>query len=149
MSPILKTNRLQEAVAYAKTIRKNLLKSKDYSPYLHGACGIASITLAYKLNDIKTLRLKDAGKWQHVYNVVDGVIIDITATQFYADAAQFWSYYASSKCDYPKRGLYISKNKLGCHYPVHDRGASVYKYIVEDWYYEHRGLDKIIKNWPL
>jgi len=83
--------KLDSAIRYARAIRRNLQRYGSWGPALGGACGLASIRLAIKLKDPKTLVLGDfiwdGREHPHAWNLIDGHIVDITATQFDCYAA--------------------------------------------------------------
>jgi hypothetical protein len=77
------------AVKCARTIRRNLLADDNNrtSRRLTGECGLASARLAIAIGDASSLRLgcfmsERGDPSDHAWNVVDGWIVDITATQF-------------------------------------------------------------------
>lgn len=131
---------LKLAIAEAKKIRANLLRFGDFGPYLEGACGLASLMLAHRLQDVFSLRIIDNGNCSHVFNVINGTIIDITATQF---SQSFFGPCPGA----PKRGVYVSKKPLSVHRPVAGSGMYVYRWIVQDWHYGHRTWDRITNSW--
>lgn len=121
---------LEEAVEEAKRVRRNLLRlyhayeeKKPKFPYgLAGACGLASILLAIKLDDHSILR----GRPGHMWTLVKGHIIDITATQFNS--------LGTYECE-PIRGVLVTKTPKSFHRPMTLRGLEAYKSVVnENWY---------------
>lgn len=92
------TPRQLEALRLAKEIRADLLRDAFNADNrdLRGECGLASLRLARGLGDLNTLRLglymarERTNAWAmrgrfpnpHAWNVIDGLLIDITATQF-------------------------------------------------------------------
>jgi hypothetical protein len=85
--------KLDHTIAAARTIRADLLRSGKARD-LVGQCGLASIQLAVAIGAPQSLRLGffmkcttflgKRGRYPHMHawNVVDGHIIDATATQF-------------------------------------------------------------------
>lgn len=83
----------RDAVRAATKVRAELVRTKR-NGILLGECGWASTLLAIELGDAAVLRtgfffvqqtlLGKRGRYpnEHAWNVVDGLIIDITATQF-------------------------------------------------------------------
>jgi len=55
---------------------------------LTGDCWIASLLLAHALGSPESLRYTEHGFIAHVFNRVDRVIIDVTATQFADDISE-------------------------------------------------------------
>jgi hypothetical protein len=137
-------SKLEFAIRQARIIRKNLLRTGQFPDDLNSACGLASVMLAYKLNDVNTLRMRDNVHWQHVYNVVDRTVVDITATQFWGNSNPIGMTYPSGA---PRHGVYISKKYLDFHNPISGRGMSVYRFIAQDWEYKHQSFRRIIDNW--
>jgi len=78
------TRALATAIRESRRIRRNLVRARE-DRYLSGDCGLASTLLAAAIRSPESLRCVDGGSGWHAYNVVDGTIIDITATQFNAD----------------------------------------------------------------
>ena len=73
---------LEHAIREARRIRNNLMRSDGGWTNLSGRCGLASLLLADALGGPRSLRIVYRSDVMHVWNVVDSVIIDITATQF-------------------------------------------------------------------
>lgn len=137
---------LSRAIREARRIRKNLVRLR-YETDLGGDCGLASILLADALADVGTLRHTEDmfGRHctPHVWNVVDGVIIDITATQF-NDSME-----SDDACEPAVFGVLITKNPRVYHRPVSGRGRRTLAYLSEaNWYedQDHRRLLAILKR---
>lgn len=113
------TEKVDKAIRAARRIRRNLIKSGQWSTDLGGACGLASILLSIAVNDVGILRRRR----DHVWTEVNKVIIDITATQF------------STEEDLV-RGVLISKHRTrSYHKNIIERGLTVYLSIVNhNWY---------------
>ena len=97
---------LSTAVDAARRIRRALVARRG-GWRLTGDCGLASALLAMELGDVGSLRLAWYDHWQceaHVWNMFDGVVVDITLSQFTE-----------------KRGVYVGK-PLAWHHPVSMRG---------------------------
>jgi hypothetical protein len=88
-------NRLDRAIAAARAVRTELLRSDPRRPRdLLGQCGLAAIQIAVAIGAPRSLRLGffmnrttfmgRRGRYPHVHawNVVDNTIVDVTATQF-------------------------------------------------------------------
>lgn len=131
---------LKRALREARRIRRNLVRLRNDTD-LGGDCGLASILLADALGSPTSLRgTKDMCAdpcMPHVWNVIDGVILDITATQFNDYIA----------CDHagepPVFGVLVTKKPRLYHRPVQFRGRQVIDYLLkEDWYEDqaHRRL---------
>jgi hypothetical protein len=75
---------VSDAVKIARTIRRNLLRSKRWKRTdLGGACGLASIILSIELKDVTIIEYGDSlSLSEHVWTRIDNTIIDITASQF-------------------------------------------------------------------
>lgn len=77
---------LMQAIAEAKKIRRNLLRSDAWkNTDLTGACGLASILLSIAVKDVSIIRqsvLPSRWEDEHIWTEVEGTIIDITASQF-------------------------------------------------------------------
>lgn len=132
--------RLERAVREARRIRKNLVRLRGEID-LGGDCGLASILLADALGDVRTLRhTEDAyGRFctPHVWNVIDSVIIDVTATQFND------SFESDDAGEPPVFGVLVTKAPRIYHRPVAGRGRQTLVYLFEvDWYedQDHRRL---------
>lgn len=137
---------LDRAVREARRIRRNLVRLRRDTD-LGGDCGLASILLADALGSPASLRgTKDRCEdpcMPHVWNVVDGTIIDVTATQFND----------SDTCDQagepPTFGVLVTRKPRLYHKPVQFRGRAVVDYLMkEDWYSEqdHRLLPSTMRR---
>ena len=131
--------RLERAVREARRIRKNLVRLRGAID-LGGDCGLASLLLADALADVGTLRHTEDAYGMctpHVWNVVDGVIIDITATQFND------SFESNDAGEPPVFGVLITRTPRIYHRPVAGRGRQTLAYLSDvDWYedQDHRRL---------
>ena len=137
---------LDRAIREARRIRRNLVRLRGDSD-LGGDCALASLFLAEALGGPTSLRgTKDLCAdpcMPHVWNVIDGVIVDITATQFNDCLA----------CDRagepPVFGVLVTKKPRLYHRPVQYRGRQVLDYLLEeDWYRDqaHRRLRAAMKR---
>ena len=82
--PAKVTDRVAIATREARRVRRFLVRWRRDTD-LGGDCAIASLLVAAAIGDVTSLRHHDIRykAWSpHVWNVVDGVIIDVTATQF-------------------------------------------------------------------
>jgi hypothetical protein len=134
------TARLKRAVFEARRIRKNLVRLRGEID-LGGDCGLASLLLADALADVGTLRhTKDtSGRFcsPHVWNELDGVIIDITATQF-NDSSE-----SDDAGEPPVFGVLVTRSPRIYHRPVTGRGRQTLAYLSDvDWYedQDHRRM---------
>ena len=128
------TARLERAVREARRIRKNLVRLRGETD-LGGDCGLASLLLADAIADVSILRhTQDSiGRFctPHVWTAVDGVIIDITATQFNDNLERAG--------EPPVFGVLVTKAPRVYHRPVAGRGRQTLAYLSEvDWYEDHR-----------
>ena len=135
-----RTARLERAVREARRIRKNLVRLRGETD-LGGDCGLASLLLADALGDVGTLRHTEDmfGRFcvPHVWNVVDGVIIDITATQFNDNLE------SDDAGEPPVFGVLVTRSPRVYHRPIAGRGRQTFAYLTEvDWYQDqdHRRL---------
>jgi hypothetical protein len=132
--------RLDRAVREARRIRRNLVRKRGETD-LGGDCGLASILLADALAGVGTLRHTEdiRGRFDtpHVWNEVDGVIIDITATQF-NDSMR------SDDAGEPAVfGVLVTRKPRVYHRPIAGRGRQTLAYLFDvDWYedQDHRRL---------
>lgn len=129
-------SRLEFAIVEAKRIRRNL--QRRYVD-LAGMCGVASVYLADALDDLSTLRLRCGTLFWHAYNVVDGVVIDITATQF-NDA--FWWPDAIRR---DLRGVLVTRERQWFHTPIAGRGQRVVAFLDAD-YSDDRRFQRIVQR---
>ena len=134
------TARLERAVREARRIRKNLIRLRGDTD-LGGDCGLASLLLADALGDVATLRHTEDAYGRsctpHVWNVVDGVIIDITATQFNDNLE------SDDAGEPPVFGVLVTRSPRVYHRPIAGRGRQTFAYLTEvDWYQDqdHRRL---------
>lgn len=132
--------KLQHAIREARRIRRNLVRLRRETD-LGGDCGLASILLADALGDVGTLRHTEDmfGRFcsPHVWNVVCGVIIDITATQF-NDSSE------SDDAGEPAVfGVLVTRQPRVYHRPVAGHGPQTLAYLFDaNWYedQDHRRL---------
>lgn len=114
---------LTTATAHARRLRRTLVR--NYGTHLGGYCALASVLLADALDDIRTLRMAEDTRvfgCGHVWNVVGGVIVDITATQF--DDLDLRA---------PKtRGVLVTPDPKDFHRPVTSRGLDTFVAVVVD-----------------
>ncbi len=88
------SSRVKRAITIARRVRRELVRCYG-DRRLEGQCGLASTKIALELGDARALRLgsfiKQRRFWNHTFGpyphdhawcLVDGVIIDVTATQF-------------------------------------------------------------------
>ena len=77
-------NKLAEAIEQARKIRSYLVAKRGrFFKNLDGDCGLASLLLAQRLGDVRTLRVYEHRYGGgHAWNEIGGVVVDITATQF-------------------------------------------------------------------
>lgn len=96
---------------------------------LAGACGLASILLSIAIGDVEILR----SRCDHAWAEVDGVIIDITATQFNKRRNK-----RHPKCkNGTVSGVLITKVPKTYHLDVISHGLLTYLSIVNgNWYNE-------------
>lgn len=117
------TAELDHAISEARRIRRLFVRrTKDTD--MGGMCAIASVELALALGSTRSLRITACSYQRHVWNVVDGVIIDITATQFNC----FGSDLAGFR---PVRGVLVTRKPLTYHQPVLAYGRRAAALIVE------------------
>lgn len=125
--------RVQIAIREARRIRRNLVRLRGDSD-LGGDCGLASLLLADALHDVGSLRHTvqtfDSLCAPHVWNVVDSVILDITATQF-NDNDECDDAGESVVC-----GVLVTRQPRVYHRPVAGRGRKTLAYILETSWYE-------------
>lgn len=122
------------AVAAARAIRADLLRSTDprRTRDLAGQCGLASIQLAVAIGDPRSLRLgffmkcttflNRRGRYPHMHawNVVDGHIIDATATQFGSYSA-----------------VHVAPKDDAVAYVETADGAQALREMVREWQFTH------------
>lgn len=105
----------------ARRIRRNLQRRKiRYARRkdLGGDCGLASLLLARDLNKPDSLRLNDA----HCWNEFNGIIVDITATQFNGMFNKP-----------PVKGVLVTKDRQWYHDRIEKTGLLAYEELKE-WY---------------
>jgi hypothetical protein len=131
--------RLERAVREARRIRKNLVRLRGETD-LGGDCGLASLLLADAIADVGTLRhTKDSSP--HVWNVIDSVIVDVTATQF-NDSLE-----SDDAGEPPVFGVLITKEPRIYHRPVTGRGRQTLTYLSDmNWYEDHRRLRAVMER---
>jgi hypothetical protein len=129
-------NSLDFAIAEAKKIRRNLLRSTlpSWPTDLLEACGLASVLLSIALDDVRTLRFRPG----HCWNRIGRTIIDITATQFNRDK----QYKAV-------RGVLVTNRPRSYHEGRVLKGMNAYIAII-GWYDEadYYNWDKVSTYWP-
>jgi hypothetical protein len=123
--------KLARAVREARRIRRNLVRlRRDID--LGGDCGLASILLADALADASILRHTTdmfGCCSTHVWTVIDGVIIDITATQFND------SFESDAAGEPPVFGVLVTKKPRAYHMPISGRGRRTLAYLDDaNWY---------------
>ena len=141
------SSNLERAVSAARRIRRNLLRlphnvQRDNTS-LFGNCALASLLLADALGSPASLRGSSDGCpdpcMPHVWNVIDGAIVDITATQF----NQLFREYEPH---IPIVGVLVTREPRKYHRPILLRGRRVLDYILadleEDWV-ENQGLRRL------
>lgn len=139
-------DRLSRAIHEARRIRRNLVRLRGYTS-LSGDCGTASIFLAAAIGSPTSLRgtrdLCDDPCMPHIWNVIDGVIVDITATQFNGYIA------CKQAGEPPVLGVLITKKTRLYHRPVQYRGKQILDYLLaEDWHEDqaHRRLRGVMER---
>lgn len=140
------TARLEHAVREARRIRKNLVRLRGDTD-LGGDCGLASLLLADAIADVSILRHTDDSRGRfctpHVWTAVDGVIVDITATQFNDNLA------SDDAGEPPVFGVLVTKGPRVYHRPIAGRGRQTLAYLTEvDWYedQDHRQLRAVMER---
>jgi hypothetical protein len=130
---------LEHAVRQARRIRRNLVRLRGDNE-LGGDCGLASLLLADALGSTRSLRYTDNASYRHVWHVVDGAIIDITATQFNAP------FEANEDTGAPVFGVLVTRKPRSYHRPVVGWGRAALHYV--DWYddQDHRRLRAVIER---
>ena len=128
---------LSHAIQEARRIRRGLVRT--HGRILSGRCARASLLLADALGSPASLRGSSDGCkdpcMPHVWNEIDGVIIDITATQFngYYTATQFNGYYTRDRePNVPVFGVLVTRKPREYHRPILYRGRKVLDYIFAD-----------------
>lgn len=122
---------LRHAVREAQAIRRRLVRWRRSSD-LGGDCAIASLLLAAAIGDVACLRHHDLKlrHWSpHVWNEIDGTIVDITATQF--NDLDEWQPYV--------RGVLVTTQPRIYHGYVSGSGIQTLSYLTRgaaSWYDE-------------
>ena len=127
------SSNLERAVTVARRIRRNLQRLPHNvqrgNAALFGNCALASLLLADAIGSPTSLRGSSDGCedpcMPHVWNVIDGVIVDITATQF----NQLFREYEPH---IPVVGVLITREPRKYHRPILLRGRRVLDYILAD-----------------
>lgn len=140
---VTSTARLQIALREARRIRKNLVCWRREIG-LRGDCALAALLLADAIGDVSTLRHHDLrASWSpHVWNVIDEVIVDITATQF--NALDEYQPYV--------HGVLVTRKPHVFHSQVTGMGSATLAYlegIGGSWYNEddeHRRFQRALKR---
>jgi hypothetical protein len=127
------TTLVDQAIQIARKIRRDLLRTAD-NRALHGDCGLASVRLAVELGLPDSLRFGVFMKWEkyagrrgrrpheHAWNVVDGTIIDITATQFASlPAIYVVPVVETDRYVEQKRGMTAARGMFNWDYPHWER----------------------------
>lgn len=128
--------RLQIAVREARRIRRNLVRLRGETD-LGGDCGLASVLLADVIGDVGCLRhtpdIRGRFDTPHAWNEIDGVVVDITATQF-NDSMR------SDDAGEPAVfGVLVTRVPRVYHMPIEGRGRQTLGYLAEvDWYADDR-----------
>jgi hypothetical protein len=112
---------LDKAIREARRIRRNLVRVRGDRD-LEGDCGLASVLLASAIGKPQSLRALTNSWNSHVWNVVDGTIVDITATQFTADV------------NFIARGVLVTRTPRGFHRGNVARGNAVLRHVMQGWY---------------
>jgi hypothetical protein len=113
--------RLDQAVRAARRVRRALVRWRRNTD-LGGDCAIAALLVASAIGDLGSLRHHDLSfkSWSpHVWNVVDGVIVDVTASQF-NDYDEFQPYV---------RGVLVTSEPRVYHAQVIGAGAATLAYL--------------------
>lgn len=122
------TRKLDRAIYAARRVRRSLVRWRRNTD-LGGDCAIASLLVAVAIGDLGTLRHHDLPKgWSpHVWNAIDGVIIDVTATQF-NDLDEYQPYV---------RGVLVTTEPRIFHAQVTGAGSATMAYLEQrgwSWY---------------
>ena len=125
---------------------QNLVRQRREND-LGGDCGLASIFLADAIADVGTLRHTEDTYGRHctphVWNEIDGVIIDVTATQF-NDCAE------SDDAGEPAvLGVLVTREPRVYHRPIAGRGFQTLAYLTDvNWYedQDHRRLRAVMER---
>lgn len=138
----MKRYSLRKAVSEAIAIRNELLMEyvsleiEDRSDMLIGACGLASVLLSIRLEDVGILRYGNSDSFgHHIWTEVNNVIIDITACQFNGIRTS-----THHKVD----GVLVTKFPKPYHSNIRKTGMDVYLMVLnENWY-----TKEDYTNWP-
>lgn len=128
------TDRQLQAVVAARRVRRNLVRWRGDTD-LGGMCGLASLLLAAALRDVDSLRHHaiDVIKWSpHCWNEIDGVIIDVTATQFNNLSAY----------EPAVRGVLVTRQPRIYHQRLSGRGAKTLWYLVDACWYDEEDEER-------
>lgn len=132
-----KSSRLERAVREARRIRRNFVRLRGETD-LGGDCALASLLLADAVSDVGILRHTQDSDGRlctpHVWTVVDGMIIDITATQF-NDSIE-----SDGAGEPPVFGVLVTRKPRIYHRPVAGRGRQTLAYVTDVMSYEDRDL---------
>jgi hypothetical protein len=139
---------LEVAVREARRIRSSLVRLRRRVD-LGGDCALASVLLAVAILDVGTLRHTEDTSGRrctpHVWNEVDGVIVDVTATQFNNCTE---SVAAGEPAVF---GLLVARVPRVYHRPVAGRGQQTLAYLrarAVGWYegQDHRRFRAAIEE---
>lgn len=126
------------AVDQALRIRRSIARRRR-DVDLGGDCGFASLMLAASLGSPASLRATADTRGRtctpHVWNVVAGTIIDITATQFNDCMESF------DAGEPPVFGVLVTRQPRVYHRPVAHVGRVVLDYLA-GWYDEYEARDQ-------
>lgn len=129
---------LASAVDQALRIRRSIARRRRDAD-LGGDCGFASLMLAAALGSPASLRATADTRGRtctpHVWNVVAGTIIDITATQFNDCMESF------DARESPVFGVLVTRQPRIYHRPVAHVGRDVLDYLT-DWYDGYQPRDR-------
>lgn len=129
---------LVSAIDHARRIRRNLAKRRR-DVDLGGDCGFASVLLAATLGSAASLRATAETRGRHctphVWNVVAGTIIDITATQFNDCMESF------DAGEPPVFGVLVTAQPRVYHRPIARMGREVLA-VLPHWYRSYAEHDR-------
>jgi hypothetical protein len=121
--------RLDQAVRAARRVRRALVRWRRNTD-LGGDCAIAALLVASAIGDLGSLRHHDLSfkSWSpHVWNEIDGVIVDVTASQF-NDYDEFQPYV---------RGVLVTSEPRIFHAQITGTGAATMAFLEQrgwSWY---------------